>query len=76
MGTLQLVRVYRWACLGVLLGLPACSRADPENLHFSPKNEHFGVESTIIPRFLGIFDTSDGQSLKNGHRHMGERVFF
>ena len=26
-GTLQLVRVYSWACLGVWLGLPACSRA-------------------------------------------------
>ena len=79
MGKLGLVRVYLWASLGVasvMLGWPGCSLPDPEIIHFSPKNDCFGVEAMIIPRFLHLFFTSDGQFLKNGHRHMGERVFF
>ena len=40
-GKLQLVRVYRWACLGVLLGLPGCSRGHPESIHFLSQNTRF-----------------------------------
>ena len=57
-GKLGLVRVYLWASLGVasvLLGWPGCSLADPEILHFPPKNACFGVESMIIIGFFGIF---------------------